>query len=99
MNLLEKHQNEIQDLCIKHHVNQLYAFGSLVNEGLMESSDVNLIVNFDSIHINNYADNYFSFKYSLEAIFKRQVDLLEEKALKNPYFNKIVESQRQLVYG
>lgn len=56
-------------------------------------------VNFDTINIEDYAANYFSFKYSLEAIFKRQVNLLEEQALKNPYFNKIVESQRQLVYG
>jgi predicted nucleotidyltransferase len=82
-----------------HHVYQLYAFGSLVNKGLKESSDVDLIVNFDTIKIKDYADNYFAFKYSLEAIFTRPVDLLEEKALKNPYFNKLVEKQRQLVYG
>ena len=71
----------------------------MVNKGLKESSDVDLIVNFDTIKIKDYADNYFAFKYSLEAIFTRPVDLLEEKALKNPYFNKLVEKQRQLVYG
>lgn len=99
MNLLEKHLNEIQDLCIKNNVNQLYLFGSLVNERLEESSDVDLIVNFDTISIEDYADNYFSFKYSLEAIVKRQVNLLEEQALKNPYFNKLVERQQLLIYG
>jgi predicted nucleotidyltransferase len=73
MNLLEKHLNEIQDLCIKNNVNQLYLFGSLVNERLKEPSDVDLIVNFDTIKIEDYAANYFSFKYSLEAILNNKL--------------------------
>jgi predicted nucleotidyltransferase len=49
--------------------------------------------------VKDYADNYFSFRFSLQAIFKRSVDLLEEKAIKNPYFRQPVKQQRQLVYG
>jgi predicted nucleotidyltransferase len=49
--------------------------------------------------VEDYADNYFDFKFSLQEIFKRPVDLLEEKAIKNPYFRQNVNNQqRQLVY-
>jgi hypothetical protein len=30
---------------------------------------------------------------------KRPVDLLEEKAIQNPYFKQAVHPKRQLVYG
>ncbi|NRF37208.1 nucleotidyltransferase family protein [Pedobacter foliorum] len=99
MNLLEKYQNDIRELCIKYNVNQLYAFGSVLTDGFKDSSDIDLIVNFDKIKIEDYANNYYNLKFSLEDIFKRPVDLLEYKALKNPYFNREIEKQRQLVYG
>jgi hypothetical protein len=38
-------------------------------------------------------------KFSLETILKRKVDLLEEKAIKNPYFKKAIEKNKQLIYG
>ncbi len=97
MNLLKKYQYDIQELCIKYNVNQLYAFGSVLTDKFKESSDIGLIVNFDKIKIDDYANNYYNLKFSLEDIFKRPVDLLEEKALKNPYFKRSIEKQRQLV--
>ncbi len=80
-------------------MDQLYAFGSVLTDQFKDSSDIDLIVNFDKIKINDYANNYYNLKFSLEDIFKRPVDLLEEKALKNPYFKRSLEKQRKLVYG
>jgi predicted nucleotidyltransferase len=71
----------------------------VLTEQFTQSSDVDLIVDFDNIDVVDYADNYFDFKFSLEDILKRPVDLLEEKALKNPYFKKAISQKRQLVYG
>lgn len=99
MNLLEKYQNDIKLLCVKYNVSRLYALGSVLTDKFKDSSDVDLIVSFDKVKIDDYANNYYNLKFSLEDIFKRPVDLLEEKALKNPYFNKLAEKQRQLVYG
>jgi uncharacterized protein len=59
---------------------------------------VDLIVNFIQIPVLEYADNYFDLKFSLENVLKRPVDLLEEKAIKNPYFRRSVEEKKQLVY-
>lgn len=99
MNLLNKYRNDINQICVKYNVNRLYAFGSVLDDRFKESSDVDLIVNFDTLKIENYANNYYDLKFALEDVFKRPVDLLEEKALKNPYFINSVANQRQLVYG
>ena len=97
--LLDKYDNGIRKLCKDHNVKSLYAFGSVLTDQFSQTSDIDLIVDFDNIDVVNYADNYFSFKFSLEDILKRSIDLLEEKAIKNPYFKKAISQKRQLVYG
>jgi predicted nucleotidyltransferase len=62
-------------------------------------SDVDLIVEFNDIRVDDYADNYFDFKFSLQDVFNRPVDLLEEQAIKNPYFRKTIDNSKQLIYG
>lgn len=99
MKFLENHRNNIQNLCLKHKVTQLFAFGSVLTSNFKDNSDIDLIVNFDKVSINNYADNYYSLKFALEDVFKRSIDLLEGDALKNPHFNRSVEQQCQLIFG
>ncbi len=48
--------------------------------------------------MEDYADNYFDFKFSLQDILKRPIDLLEDKAIKNPYLKESIYKQRELVY-
>ena len=99
MTIIERHISDINKLCSTHRVKELYAFGSVLTEDFNNSSDIDLIVDFDPIDVNQYADNYFDFKFSLEDILQMPVDLLEEKAIKNPYFRQVVDKQRQLIYG
>ena len=99
MNRLETYTQDIIKLCETHKVKSLYAFGSVLTDNFNQESDIDLIVDFSNIAVEDYADNYFDFKFSLEDILKRPIDLLEEKAIKNPYFRQSVNQQRQLVYG
>jgi uncharacterized protein len=99
MNLLDKHASDITKLCESHKVKSLYAFGSVLTNRFNSESDIDLIVAFSNIAIEDYADNYFDFKFSLQDILNRPIDLLEEKAIKNPYFKESVNQQRELIYG
>ncbi|HUM97125.1 MAG TPA: nucleotidyltransferase domain-containing protein [Chitinophagaceae bacterium] len=99
MNRLLAYSKDISKLCKIHRVKSLYAFGSVLSEKFEKDSDIDLIVDFDNIDVEDYADNYFNFKFSLQDILKRPVDLLENKAIKNPYFKQAVHQQRLLVYG
>ena len=98
MNKLQTHAADIIKLFETHKVKSLYAFGSVLTDSFNKESDIDLIVDFPGIEVEDYADNYFDFKFSLKDILKRPVDLLEEIALKNPYFRQCVNQQRQLVY-
>ncbi|MFA5806635.1 MAG: nucleotidyltransferase domain-containing protein [Melioribacteraceae bacterium] len=99
MNLIERNIDRIRDLCIKHKVSKLFVFGSVVTDRLKKGSDIDFVVNFQRIDLYDYADNYFDLKYSLEDLFRRNVDLLEEKAIKNPYLRQSIDSSKQLIYG
>lgn len=99
MTLTDLHTNTIKELCQQHKVKRLYAFGSVVAGNFTNVSDVDLIVAFEPQDVVQYADNYFSFKYALEAMLQRPVDLLEEHTIKNPFFKKTVENQQQLIYA
>jgi hypothetical protein len=99
MTVIDKYKSDIQRLCAKHKVRSLYVFGSILTNAFKPESDIDLLVDFGPIDINQYADNYFELKFALENTLDRQVDLLEEKAIENPFFRKAIENQRMLIYG
>jgi predicted nucleotidyltransferase len=99
MNPIESHNSDITKLCKMHKVKSLYAFGSVLTEKFNTESDIDLIVEFQPLDVLDYADNYYDLKFSLETILKREIDLLEEKAIKNPYFRKTINQNKQLIYG
>ncbi len=99
MSRLSIYQKDLDKLCESHKVKTLYAFGSVLTDAFNSKSDIDLIVDFKQIPIEDCADNYFDFKFSLQDIFKRPVDLLEDKAIKNPYLRQFVNQYKQLVYG
>lgn len=99
MNLVNRNIEVINDLCRKHKVRKLFAFGSILTNKFEQTSDIDLVVDFQDIDLYDYADNYFDFKDSLESLFNREVDLLEDKAIKNPYLRQSIDSSKQLIYG
>ncbi len=99
MAILDEYLNDIKKLCFKHNVKRLFAFGSVLTERFTDKSDIDFIVDFEFLEHFQYAGNYYNFKFSLEDTLQRPVDLLEETAIKNPYFQQIVNEQRQLIYG
>lgn len=72
--------------------------GSVFTDKFNSQSNLDFIVDFNTQDANLYAENYFNLKFGLEATFKRQIDLLEEKSMKNPYLKMAIENQRQLLY-
>jgi predicted nucleotidyltransferase len=90
---------QISGLCRKYGVRTLYAFGSALTERFDSRSDVDLIADFDKESGADYFDNYFDFKYSLEEVFGRNVDLLEGMPIRNVYLRRDIERTKKLLYG
>lgn len=99
MKKLQIHKNAIEKLCKKYNVKKLYVFDSILTDQFNDESDIDFLVSFHQLDLSAYADNYFDFKFSLEDILKRKIDLLEEKSIKNPYFLEVINHQKQLIYG
>ena len=99
MNFIQTFNKEITNLCKTHKVKSLYAFGSVITDKFNQDSDVDLIVDFQQLDVLDYGDNYYDLKFALEDIFKRNVDLLEDKAIINPYFLKTLNQNKKLIYG
>jgi predicted nucleotidyltransferase len=99
MKIIEQHNKNIIQLCKKHKVTELYVFGSVLGNQFNKKSDIDFLVYFSSeIELLDYADNYFNFKFSLEDLFGRKIDLVEGKSLKNKYFIQEVEATKQKIY-
>jgi len=101
MKLIRRNMAQIVALCEKHKVMQLYVFGSILTDKFNENSDVDFTVIFDrdALPLLVYGENYFDFKFALEDLLKRDVDLIEYQAVKNPYFKEELDETKQLIYG
>ncbi|NOY95589.1 MAG: nucleotidyltransferase [Chlorobi bacterium] len=99
MKLIDRNIARLKRLCAKYNVSRLYVFGSANTDQFNDDSDIDFLVTFNSIDLEEYADNYFDFKFSLEKIFKRRIDLLEEKAIRNPYLKQSIDNSKKLIYG
>ena len=99
MNLIQNYNKEIENLCKTHKVKSLHAFGSVLTENFNVKSDLDFVVDFQQIDVLDYGDNYYSLKFALEDIFNRNVDLLEQKAIVNPFFLKTLNQNKKLIYG
>jgi predicted nucleotidyltransferase len=98
MNVIERNINQIVSLCKKHKVRMLYIFGSVLTDRFTDDSDVDFLVEFEKVDIQDYFDNYMDFKEKLEALLNRQVDLVENQAIRNPIFRMVIDRDKRLVY-
>ena len=98
MNLIEKNIDTLIGLCKRHKVKELYNFGSILTSKFNDRSDIDFLVQFDNVDILEYADNYFDFKEKLEKLLGREIDLLENQAVRNPIFRKVLDRDKKLVY-
>lgn len=93
------HRDDIAALCQRHHARRLDLFGSAVRADFsVECSDLDFLVSFDELPPVEAYDAYFSLKEGLEGLFSRSVDLVVERAVRNPHFRARVESERQAIF-
>lgn len=91
--------DKIKELCKQNKVKTLFAFGSVTRDDFHTDSDIDLVVDFEEKDPFIYSDLYFNLKSKLEDILNREVDLLEERAIKNRFFRQNLESTKIPLYG
>lgn len=103
MKLIEHNLQRILELCRIHKVKSLSVFGSILTDRFNDSSDVDLLVDFEKFDPDSldfdYVSNYFSLRDSLEYLFNRKVDLIEYGTNLNPMFKTLVDKTKLTIYG
>jgi len=98
MKLIDDNREKLAMLCDRHKVKELYLFGSILTEHFLDSSDIDVLVQFSDIELEKYLDNYMDFKQQLQLLFGREIDLIENQAIRNPIFRRVVDREKKLVY-
>ncbi|MFV8270822.1 nucleotidyltransferase family protein [Flavobacterium sp. GT2N3] len=99
MNLISQNKETIKNLCETHNVEKLYLFGSATTSSFNEKSDIDFLVKFKSFDLKLYFINYIDLKNKLKSLLHREIDLVEEQTLKNPYLISSIEENKELIYG
>jgi uncharacterized protein len=90
--------DQIADFCRRWKVTELALFGSILREDFRPDSDVDVLVTFEPGAPWTLWD-LSRMRIELEAIFGREVDLVEKKALRNPLRRQAILANQHVVYA
>lgn len=100
MDVLREKREAIAEICARHNVLRLDAFGSVLRADFRPGhSDLDLLVDFAPMEPYARVDAYFGMLEDLRALFGHEVDLVMVGAVKNPYIARDIERTRQQLYA
>ncbi len=101
ISFIEENYESLKRLCKKYRVKRFEVFGSaLTGEGFdPENSDLDFLVEFLPLQPGEHANAYFGLLEALQDLFRCSIDLVETKAIRNPYFLESINQNRKEIYA
>ena len=100
MEYLDIYLGQIYQLCKENKVKSFYAYGSVVSDVFTKDSDLDFIVSFlPEVAIEDYSKYYFDLLFSLEKLTGREIDLMTQKEILNPFLRERIEENKTLLYA
>ncbi len=97
--ILQNNVEKLRSLCQSLKIKRMYAFGSIIKGEFTEDSDIDFLISFaDNLTVEEYTDNYFELHYKLRELLKRDIDIVTERSLSNPYFIESINESKELIY-
>lgn len=92
--------NQLIMLFKAHKIEKAYVFGSALSDNLKPDSDVDFLITFQNgIEPLERGELWWNLHDTLRDLLKREIDLVTESSLKNPYFINQLNKTKQLIYG
>jgi predicted nucleotidyltransferase len=93
--LVKSNLSQIKKLINQYGVIRAHLFGNAANGTMTDDSDVDFMVSFKSdLSYTEYGDNYFQLIYALQNLLKKNVDLVAEETITNPYQRQTINKQK-----
>ena len=97
--IVEKNRAKLTQLCKSLNIKRMNVFGSVVTDKFNDDSDIDFLILFsEDLSVGEYTDNYFELHYKLREIFNREIEIVTEPTLSNPYFIESINESKQLIY-
>ena len=94
-NSVKNNLSSIQQLLLKYKVEHAYLFGSAAKDTMQKNSDVDILIQFSKkIDFVEYGNNYFDLLYALQGLLNRDVDLVAEETITNPYLLQSINASK-----
>ena len=94
-NLVKSDLAQIKTLMTQYGVIKASLFGSAANGTMTDTSDVDFLVSFKpDLSYTDYGNNYFKLIYALQNLLKKDVDLIAEETITNPYLLQSINEQK-----
>ncbi len=98
--LIDQKQLQLDEVCRKYRVKILELFGSAADETYdPQHSELDFLVNFLPLEGGQTAPDYFGLLHDPEDLFQRQIDLVMERTIQNPYFLVGLNQSRCVIYA
>jgi predicted nucleotidyltransferase len=91
-------QDQIADFCRRWKVTELSLFGSVLRDDFRPESDIDVLVTFSSEAPWSLFD-LVTMQGQLQQIFGREVHLVEEAGLRNPFRRRAILSHREVIFA
>ena len=91
-------KDKIAKFCRTWKIREMAIFGSAVGDDVRPDSDVDVLVVFQDNAEWSLFD-LMSAEEELKEIFGREVDLVEKKAIRNPFRRQHILSHREVIYA
>jgi hypothetical protein len=98
--LVESQRGTLIGLCRRYGVRRLEVFGSAAGDDFdPASSDLDFLVEFAPCSAAEHYERYFDLLDELRTLFQRDIDLVEPRTMRNPYFIRRVNERRVSIYA
>lgn len=94
-------RDAIAALCARFHVRRLDVVGSAARGADFDPtrSDADFLVEFDAAHTPPTLSDYLALRAALAGTLGRDVDLIMESAVRNPFVLASLQQARETVYA
>ena len=95
---IEAQREQLIALAKRHGLKELAFFGSVLSDRFGPESDIDVLIEFLP-DVNASLYDLVNIKDELEALFNRDVDVVEKTGLRNPFRRHAILSSYEVIYA
>lgn len=95
---IEAQREQLIALAKRYGLKELAFFGSVLSDRFGPESDIDVLIEFLP-NVNASLYDLVNIKDELEALFNREVDIVEKTGLRNPFRRHAILSSYEVIYA